>query len=345
MIIVAIVLILMANRYNTENLSLSQFPIPTCSTCSSCKFYTCGKCGTWYQEQNKVGQVCDCGGQTIYRTKLQPACYGQTLKGGPALGEVRTCKEPFQGTPVQNTAMIGFKPLAPQRLCGACADSVANKSSCKSCTGDYTCLEAGSTFDSGSTMARNLPCPAPFPPVVPGMQPVMHKQLMHTSELDIYNHLEQGGLIVAANSGDVIDYTMKVLQEHTLANSRTGYPDFYYINGPVLVMSKVGSNYYWMIDYPIKYNPQNFANYVNTSSVWNIAKTAYQAGRKLLNLNAPVIFFAGGPNSGACLKAAAAACMPEGQPQSNTDYYYPGCSQKSCLWGPRYGSGNWLTRV
>ena len=138
---------------------------------------------------------------------------------------------------------------------------------------------------------------------------------------------------------------MKKLIEQTALGGDSGYPDFYYINGPVLVMTKVNGYYYWMIDYPIKYNPENFQNYVNRSKDWNIAKTAYQAGRKLLNMNAPFIFFSANVQVKNRVKNAAAQCMPEGSPQSNTDYYYPGCSSKSCLWGPKYGSRNWTHRV
>ncbi|KKL80225.1 hypothetical protein LCGC14_2006910 [marine sediment metagenome] len=324
LLVVAAILFIMFAQNKKEGLSLSQFPVPTCSTCKSCKFYTCGKCGTVYQEQNKVGQTCDCGGFNVYRTPVQPSCYDQTLKGFPDVGPVQTCKEPFRLPHVQPKI----------------------KGSCQSCSkNEYTCLEAAGTFDSGSTFLRNLPCPAPFPPVVSGLEPTAQKQLRHVSELDVYKHLEQGGLIVAANNGNVIDYIMKKLMEATAAAGAQGYPNFYYIDGPVLVMSKVGKNYFWMIDYPIKYNPENFPNYVNTSTNWNIAKTAYQAGRKLLNLDAPVIFFSADQAAQFQLRAAAFACLPDGAPESNTDYYYPGCTSKSCLWGPDYGAGNWLMQV
>ena len=324
LVILAVVVVIMVTNRKKEGLSLSQFPIPTCATCKSCKFYTCGKCGTIYQEQNKVGQTCNCGGFNVYRTPIQPSCYRQTLKGDPQVGDVQTCAEPFRLPHVQPEV----------------------KGSCKSCNkDDYVCLQAAGTFDSGSTFLRNLPCPAPFPPVVDGMEVVAQKQLRHTSELDVYKHLEQGGMIVGAKNGKVIDYAMKKLMEATAAGGDQGYPNFYYIDGPVLIMSKVGKNYFWMIDYPIKYNPENFSNYVNTSTNWNIAKTAYQAGRKLLELDAPIIFFSADPGVQFQLRAAAYACLPDGAPQSNTDFYYPGCTSKSCLWGPDYGSGNWLMRV
>ena len=323
LIAVAAVILILVARNAKEGLSLSQFPVPTCSTCKSCKFYSCGQCGTVYQEQNKIGQPCDCGGFTVYRTKNYPSCYTQTLKGGPE-GNIQTCNEQFR--------LPHSKPPV--------------KGSCQSCAkGEYTCLEAAGTFDSGSTFLRNLPCPVPFPMLVPGFELVSQKQLRHVSELDVYKHLEQGGLIIAANDGKVADYTLKKLIETTSDAGNTGYPNFYYIKGPVLVMNKIGSNYFWMTGYPISYTPENFADHVNTSNNWNIAKTAYQGGRKQLNLNSPVFFFSANPAVQFKLQATAFACLPEGSPQSNTDYYYPGCTNKSCLWGPDYGSGNWLMRV
>ena len=168
---------------------------------------------------------------------------------------------------------------------------------------------------------------------------------MHTSELDVYKHLQNGGLIVSANDGATADYTMKKLMDATLSGGKDGYPDFYYINGAVLVMTKVGDYYYWMTDYPIKYNPANFAKYVNRSDNWNIAKTAYKRGLQLLEQNAPVFFFQNCPKLQKELQAVKWACLPTGASQSTGDYYYPGCDNKSCLWGPDYGSGNWLLRV
>lgn len=306
-----------------EGLSLSQFPIPTCSTCKSCKFYTCGKCGYIYQEQNKEGQPCDCGGFTVYKTPLADSCYNKVLAGRP-----------------------GLRPADCEGF--SCSDNSKPpvKGSCQSCQkNQYTCLQASGTFDSGTTWLRNLPCPPPFPPVLPGIELVAQKQVLHTSELDVYKHLQAGGLIVGSNDGAVADYAIKKLIEATQSGGNQGYPDFYYISGPVLIMNKVGDKYYWMTDYPIKYNPENFGKYVNSSSDWNIAKTAYKHGLRLLESNAPIFFFSNSPVLQTQLQKVPWTCLPTGHPQSNTDYYYPGCDNKSCLWGPDYGSGNWLMRV
>lgn len=322
LVIILIVCVILALLYSQtlEGLSLSQFPIPTCATNNSATFYTCNGCGMYFQEQNKIGQACDCGGIVAYPTKIQPSCYKQTLLGRPDVGQLQTCTETFQG------------PQMP--------------GSCTSCdSSEITCVDPGSTFESGSQERRNLPCPVPFPPVGLDVQVVSHKQVMHMSELDVYKHLQNGGILVAANKGSVINYALQKLQEQTLRGGQSGYPDFYYIEGPILVMTRVNDVFYWMIDYPIKYNPGNYLNYVNKSNNWAVAKTMYNAGKRLLNSNAPVVLLSPGTYSDSRVVAASAACMPQGWSQSNTDVYYPGCNQKSCLWGPDYGSGNWLYRV
>lgn len=332
-----------------EPLSLTQFPVPTCSTCKSCKFYTCGKCGDIYQEQNKIGQPCDCGGFTVYRTRSNPSCYKQTLKGRPGEAfEAPFCKGCKKSGCKGCICKYCHKCNCKKCTCKQCHKCNCNlnfyKGSCKSCKKDeYTCLQAAGTFDSGTTFLRNLPCPVPFPPVLPGMELTAHKQSRHVSELDIYKHLEEGGLVISANTGKIAEYALQKLVQNTLARGNQGYPNFYYIQGPILVLSKVGDDYFWMIDYPIKYNPENFSKYVNTSKSWNITKTAYKAGRRLLNDDAPFFFF--DADSKVRVELEKYACIPKGEPQSSTDYYYPGCTSKSCLWGPDYGSGNWLNRV
>jgi hypothetical protein len=268
LIIFFIIYFLFFNMIRVEQLSLSQFPIPMIK---SNNFYTCGKCGYIYQKQNKIGQICDCGGFVNYQNNLFPSCYKNTI------------------------------------------DILENFSN----NNQYTCIEAAGTFDSGSTFLRNLPCPIPFPKISKNIQLLAHKEMNYITEKDVFQHLENNGLIIAANDGSIVDYTLKKLIEQTSNNY--GYPNFYYINGPILVMTKLNNgNYFWMIDYPIKYNPGNIFNYINTSNNWNIAKTAFNTGRKLLNLNAPFFFF-----------------------YDNNNIY----ENFNCVYGPEYGSGNWLLRV
>jgi len=229
--------------------------------------------------------------------------------------------------------------------CGGSGVPTVRESSCVSCAGpdQHVCLQAAGTYDGGSTWLRNLPCPVSFPPVVKDMKIIAHKQLMHTSELDVFQHLEKGGLVIAANDGNTVDYALKTLMANTY-DTRTGYPNFYYINGAVLVMTKINGVYFWMIDYPIKYNPENIANYVNSSTEWNVAKGHYNLGKNLLNRNAPVFFMMPPNGNSSGPQPTPYACMPTGQSQSSTDVYYPGCVSKSCLWGPKFGSGNWTLK-
>lgn len=308
---------------NKENLSVSQFPIPTCPTQNYTNFYTCGKCQTIYQKDNLINQPCNCGNIYTYNKKEQPSCYKQTLKGGPSV-IYQTCND--------NSDNIKILKKQPESN---------NSSSC------FNCTNAVGTFDSGSTYLRKLPCP-PTPPVLDGMELTSQKQLKHVSELDIYQHLNNGGMVIGAKNGKVVDYIIKKLIENTKDNGNKGYPNFYYIDGPVLIMNKIGNKYYWMVDYPIKYTPSNFSKYVNYSDNWNIAKTIYNNSKLLLDLNSPIFFF-NNPKplqSKLCkLTQSPYSCQTQITPQTNTDYYYPGCSNKSCLWGPDYGSGNWLTRV
>jgi len=114
--------------------------------------------------------------------------------------------------------------------------------------------------------------------------------MMRISEAEIHNHLNKGGLIIGANTLETAEYAMKKLVEQTSHPNAHGLPNFYYVNGPLVVMTKENGEYYWMIDYPIKYNPGNILNYVNKSQYWNVAKTMYRIGMKLLNNYAPVFF-------------------------------------------------------
>lgn len=298
-ILVVVVFVLFVLGMATEKLSMSQFPVPSCSNID---FYTCGGCGTIYQDQNKLGQTCACDGGSFTHYK----------------------------TASHSNASCGKK----EGMCTSCSGGNANN--------EVICPQAAGTFDSG--WLAKMPEVA-FPPVFPQMNIVMHKQLRHVSVMDVQKHLDAGGLIVAANTGKIANYAIEKLIEETMANGSQGYPNFYYIEGPVVIMNKICDSYYWMIDYPIKYTPANFGDYVNTSTDPREAMSMYAHGVKLLNQDAPVFFFAPSECTQDYVKAVNTTCVKKGTPQSSTDQYYPGCYKKSCLWGPDYGSGNWLNRV
>jgi hypothetical protein len=324
-------------KSRTEGLSLSQWPIGP--TCRSCNFYTNKIGDMYYQEQNKVDQACDCGGFNVYRTKNSPGCYKQFLQGAPQVGQMQTCgcSENFNGASSECTC-------GPDCECGGncgnnCMCGTERQSSCTSCNGEHCCMQLAGTFDPGTTFLRNLPCPVNFPLVTPDFEPVTHKVNVHVSELDIYKALEKGQLIVAANDGRVIDYTLKVLIENTkelLSGQSKGYPNFYSIYGPVIVFIRFGDNYYYMTGHPISYNPENYPNHVNHTNNWNVAKTIWNKARKELNQNAPVIFLSTSDETRFKLRAISDACP--GMAESNTDYFFQpdparaGCGKGGCLW-------------
>lgn len=255
-----------AKNHPAERLSMSQFPFPTHNTCKTCKFYTCDGCDTYFQDQNRLDQTDGCvgdyGGFATYDTTTEQAsCSRPGIAGYPSR--------------LQTENFVGESAVHPFGR------------------SDGQCIEAAGTFDSGTTYLRDLPCPIQFPPVLPidNYPKVVDEYLQNVSLKHIRTHLDGGGLIIAANSPKIVKYVFEKLVQQTQVGGNNGYPNMYYINGPIIVMTKVNGEYYWMIDYPIKYNPGNYDNYVNHSSSWNIAQTAYNAGRKLLNPESSVFFF------------------------------------------------------
>ena len=157
---------------------------------------------------------------------------------------------------------------------------------------DFTVSVAGGNNASrGSTFLRNLPCPVSFPRIPRTTGVVDCKEMRKTSLLDVYRTLEAGGFIIGAKDEKVAEYTLGKLQELTNNGCANGYPDFYYINGPVVVMTKVGDTYYWMYGNPISYIPETYGNFVNESKNWKLAQTAYQRAIKRLNGESPIFFY------------------------------------------------------
>jgi hypothetical protein len=298
LLIVLTIILLIVVIYTNEHLSLSQFPIPNCST-GTATYYTCGQGNLIFQAQNLTDRpACATEIYPAFRTVEKPSCFQ-----GPAIpftgNNLQSCAEPFH-----------VNQPEPQVVCdgGSCALGCSEAI--------YGCKQAAGTYDGGSTWERGLPCPLEIPPIMPGLQVFAHKQSLRVSEADIKDHLDAGGVVMAANTGAIIDFTMKsIIKQNT---TRAGYPDFYYIVGPIVVMMKANGRYYWMIDYPIKYTPANIKNYVNSDRNWNVAKTFFHMGRRLLNPTAPFIFFS---KTGRNVIASPAACQPAGVQQSNTDSY------------------------
>lgn len=148
------------------------------------------------------------------------------------------------------------------------------------------------TFDSGSTFQRYYNGIPPFPEISCGLNIVGVKQKGLTSEKEIKEHLDAGGVVVVASTEEAALAAIdKVIQEGQLAD-RWGYPDFYEIPGPIVVFGKQEQSYTWMTGYPISYMPSNVSKFINMNDNWNVARKALYVGLRNLEMNAPVLFLA-----------------------------------------------------
>lgn len=210
-------------KIKKENLSLSQFPIPTCSTCKSCQFYSCNSCGTLYQDANMENQPCDCGGFVTYQKNIKPSCYKQTLP---------------QSTLDGLNLLIG--------------------NSCKT-----NCGIAADTYDSGATFDDDMPCPIPFPRVTKDFKPESHKQLMHFSLQDLYDVLDAGRLVIVADSGDKVELIYKLLIDATNTVNQGMPDLYYMDSAVIVMRKMGGKYYYMIgvpMNYTPE-NMPNFVNF------------------------------------------------------------------------------------
>lgn len=146
------------------------------------------------------------------------------------------------------------------------------------------------TFDSSSTFQRYYQTIPPFPRVT-GKEEVIADTLLNlVSEADVKAHLDGGGTIVVAENAQLAAHALNEIVRETAIAGRQGYPYFYNIPGPIVVMNKVGKDYYWMIGYPISYIPANISKFVNMNDNWNVAKKAYHVGLRNLQPTATMVF-------------------------------------------------------
>ena len=125
----------------------------------------------------------------------------------------------------------------------------------------------------------------------PDLQILATLNLNDINENVLFNYLNNDALLIIANNGETVYKIIQKLLDHTVVGDEVGFPDFYDVEGPVLVMNKVKGKYFWMIDYPIKYTPSNIRNYVNTSRDWEVAKSMFYLGHRLIHPEAQVYFF------------------------------------------------------
>lgn len=148
------------------------------------------------------------------------------------------------------------------------------------------------TFDSGSTFQRYYSSVPPFPEIACSLNIVGEAPRGNTSEKDIKAHVDAGGVIVAASTRELALAAIdKIIAEGQTAG-QLGYPDFYDIPGPIVVMRKTGGVYNWMTGYPISYTPSNVSKFINLNENWNVARKALYIGLRNLEMSAPVLFLA-----------------------------------------------------
>lgn len=232
---------------------------------------------------------------------------------------------------------VAVKPACVIRGTPPTGNSVPGALRCE--TGCY-CPQAADTFDSGSTYNNSLKCPVPFPPIELGYYEKRPFELRNLTELGLYNILESGNLVISALD---LENVKKVFNQLVLATKECGimgYADFYYINSSIFVMYKKNGWWYYMFDFPIKYNPENIENYVNKTRDWRVAKTAFHNAANMLRPDSPVVVFE--PilklDCPSVIDSKPEACCPRKRKKRIDD-----CE----IWpfGQPYGSGNWTHRV
>lgn len=98
-----------------------------------------------------------------------------------------------------------------------------------------------------------------YQPIAYGTKPQLTFDLFE----DIFNNNMM--ILIAQDDKALVSLYLHLVQQ-TYTGNKQGFPDFYYIPGPVLVLEPRNDTIYYMIDYPIKYIPKKFPNYVNKNS-------------------------------------------------------------------------------
>jgi hypothetical protein len=208
-----------------------------------------------------------------------------------------------------------------------------DETSCAGCGGCSSCkakpmLYNRETCFQNRFIRENLTT-VKLPPVREDCVPIMKTTVKKLRSCDVASALENGDLIIAAKNMKMIEYMVQKLQYP----GGNGFPSFYEVDGPVTVLTKDGKNYYYMIDYPIKYIPKNINKYVNTTIYSDQAMDAWRAGSRLQESCSPVIIFKNSkPNKVENVQNPRAPKVPVGE-----------CCKS--VWGAPYGCGNWTLRV
>lgn len=219
------------------------------------------------------------------------------------------------------TKFIRPKMYVPPKPCGF-HDTFAKDSRCSSCKDCVSIVDKNSCFNE---RAEKYTGNVILPPISENILLVKKTSIDKLDLNEVMKHLDQGDLIVSAKNEQMIEYLIHKIQ----FAGGNGYPDFYYVDGPVIVMQKNESDYYYMVDYPIKYNPKNMKKYSNVVDNVSDATSTYTLGARLLEGCSPVYIF---------------KTKYETEKSKQKDVVCKKKCKKS-IWGSRYGCGNWLLRV
>ena len=201
--------------------------------------------------------------------------------------------------------------------CSSCCPKPLLKEECN----DFREVDLRTALNSPKDHDLNLPL------VNLDLQTVYKGKLGDLTKKQVSDFLESGHLIVSANTPTQIEKLVQKLQRP----NGNGYPNFTKIDGPVVYLKKSGSDYYYGIDYPSKWNPPNIHKYINKTPFTNFAFLAYESGAKLLEPCYPLVVLSSPKDSG-----------------NQIITHSPKLEKAECcksVWGVPYGCGNWTDRV
>lgn len=246
-------------------------------------------------------------------------------------------KEDEYPCPVANGGFVDYNV----KLCPGCGPQVEPLKVEKEDL--YFCKPTLSISDSGDTFNeewQELPCPIPYPPVTPDYKVAEENVLGLTVINDYKRYLDSGSLIISAQDNGSVEKIFNLLVQTYLDQGRGGYADFYYIEGPVLILTRVGKYYYYMYDRPIRYTPTTLSNFVNRTDNWNIVKGIILKAINQMRDDFPLFVFNPLLEKNITVPFPDKSCAeaPE-ECRTNSRNGLDG------IWGPPYGSGNWTLRV
>jgi len=127
----------------------------------------------------------------------------------------------------------------------------------------------------------------PFLPVLPKNFKELPKEIYNSGDLStesLMSKIESGYLIASAKDLPQLELFLQKL----LHSGGSGFPNFYGVDGPVVMVVKQNGNYYYMADYPLKWGG-NITNWVGVTDNPDYARSALVSARKLTEPCYPIV--------------------------------------------------------